>query len=452
MNQHKQIVASAGFDGGILQGKGKGISRKKTYLTAKEATAWLDIKRETLYAYVSRGLVRTTVDAHDAHARLYLRDDLEALKTRSAARRGHAPVAAGALRWGEPVLETAVSSVENGRLGYRGLDVEDLVARGIPFENVAELLWSGVLPTAAVIWDDAPRARLKAALDVEMRAASEQATAATWFRRVNLRLALAAQADDGQDETSFTATGRARAVIRLVARRDAAASRDPVAALVVARFIPRIGAGHLAAAVRVVDQALVLSADHELNSSTFAARIAASTGADLYAAFGAGLGAMSGPLHGGAFAPIEDLLDQIRTPKEARQAITAARAQRRSVPGFGHPLYPLGDPRAKALFAAIGRHPSPSKKAAARRDIIEALVKAAYDEDLPPPSVDLALVAVTTVLGMPRGTANALFTIGRLAGWTAHILEQRMMDFQLRPRAKYVGRPIGGAALDEKSF
>src|SRR5262245_47028594 len=131
------------------------INASGEMVSAKEAARILGIKLDSLYAYVSRGLVRS-VSGEGKKARLYLRSDLDRLRARSEAHRGHAPVAAGALRWGEPVLDSAITGIDESGPIYRGLQAVRLAADGVPFESAAELLWTGALPAEAPEWPAPP--------------------------------------------------------------------------------------------------------------------------------------------------------------------------------------------------------------------------------------------------------------------------------------------------------
>jgi citrate synthase len=188
-------------------------------------------------------------------------------------------------------------------------------------------------------------------------------------------------------------------------------------------------------AERAVNQALILLADHELNASAFAVRVAASAGADLHACVSAGLATASGPLHGGSCDRVEALVVDAGSAAGARALVRERTGRDEALPGFGHALYPDGDPRAAPLLdtaAAIAPR-SPGLRT------VNALVDAAGDLGVAPPTVDVGLCALALALGLPPGSAVALFVMGRTAGWVAHMLEQRAAGFLLRPRARYVG-------------
>jgi citrate synthase len=175
-------------------------------------------------------------------------------------------------------------------------------------------------------------------------------------------------------------------------------------------------------------RALVLLADHELNASTFAVRVVASTGASLGAAVAGGLAALSGPRHGAATAQVEALFDEVERRGDAARVVAERLQRGEYLPGFGHPLYREGDPRGRALIEAL-----PSGGLLAE---IAAAVDALGGWR---PNVDFALVALRRALALPRGAALALFAIGRSAGWIAHALEQQQGGRLIRPRARYVG-------------
>jgi citrate synthase len=408
-------------------------------LSASEAARLLGVKRETLYAYASRGLVRSS-PASSGRGRAYLRADVERLKARSEARAGHGPVAAGALRWGEPVLMTAISAIRDGGPTYRGHRAVDLASRGVSFEAVADLLWTGVLDERTRGWAVEP---LAGALRVARGALTPGAGPLEAMLAAVPRLALA-------DGDRFGASrevewARARRVVRVLA----AACGAPVDAGAAARAARETtAAGTLSVALGLapsvardcVERTLVLVADHELNASTFAARVVASTGADLYACIAGALAALTGPLHGGASDRVEALVDEVGSAARASDVLQARACRGDALPGFGHRLYPAGDPRVPPLLEAardVGRR---ARKADRERlATVFAIGEAVERAGRAPPNLDFALVALARALGMRRGAVKALFAVGRLAGWVAHAIEQREAGFLLRPRAEYVG-------------
>ncbi len=407
------------------------VNQHIEWISAPAAAAQLGVKPATLYAYASRGLVRTA-PGDDARSRRYAQADVARLKARADARAGHGAVAAGALRWGEPVLETSITDITPRGPAYRGHLAVDLAAAGAPFEAVATLLWSGALP--------ASRPRLAARPLPDAAAVVELVRGAPPVAALEpacIALALADHArfggsNEGARAATITATLAAALGLVVGQRRAAAAARAPSIAAAVLRALGRAVDDD---AVDAVDRALVVVADHELNASTFAARVAASTGADLYACVRAGLATLSGPKHGGACDRVEALVREVDRPARARAVVVDRLARGEDVPGFGHPLYQDGDPRPTPLFACRAVRRAKGEGTATLR----ALVDAAAAAGLPGPTIDTGLVVVATALRLPAGSAAGLFAIGRVAGFIAHALEQRARPELLRPRARYVG-------------
>lgn len=382
-------------------------------LSSAQACALLEVKRATLYSYVSRGLIRC-VRQRGAKRRWYLADDVRRVRARSAARRGHAPVAAGALRWGEPVLDSAITAVGAAGIRYRGQDVLGLVAASTPFERVVDHLW------------EAPPGEVWSARSLDVAATASSSAVAAMLGTV-----AALARDPSYGESSAHARERGRRLLWTFARVLAGEGGSGRVAEHLAGRLPKGRLRGSARAAQALDAALVLSADHELNVSTFAARIAASAGADLCACVGAALCVFTGPKHGGASARVAAFFDELpERPRERRRALLERLARGESLPGFGHPLYPAGDPRAAPLLAharAFGGR--------AASELAELAAELTGEH----PNLDFGLVALTRALGARDEMASALFALGRTAGWVAHVLEQRQSADLLRPRARYVG-------------
>jgi citrate synthase len=387
-------------------------------MPAGEAADYLGVKLATLYAYASRGLVQSVPSAK-GRARLYLRRDLERLRARRDARAGHGPVAAAALRFGEPVLDSSITAIawDRGPI-YRGLPAIDLAERGTPFEAVAEFLWSGVPPdddqqqTVTYLWSALDFGLPPEPLGALLHEALPPLTA------LSLVVPLLASRDPGRFTTRPEAVlPRARSLIRRMTaslalcrpRREVegalgdALAAESLAASVLAAF----GVARDAGRVEAVNRAMVLGADHELNASTFAARVAASTGADIHACVSAALATLSGPRHGGAADRVEALLEEVSSPDEAIDVVYERQRRGESIEGFGHPLYPEGDPRGRALLE-LARELSPDAPAVVRC---------------------LALVDAMKESGQGEATIDV--------GWVAHALEQYEAGYLLRPRARY---------------
>jgi citrate synthase len=406
------------------------MSQPRDTLTAREAAERLGVKLPTLYAYASRGLLRSVAGAR-GRGRLYLRAEVERLHERRGGR-GEAARSA-ALRWGEPVLDSALTQIGPDGPRYRGRLAVELARDATPFESVAELLWSGDLPDARPAWpgrgSELPARRIAALLPDD----------APPLAALALAVPALAAADPGRfDPEPATTLERARVLIPQLAaalalpaapaRVGEALSAESVAQAVLAALAARGSAE----AVRAVEAALVLVADHELNASTFAARVTASTGADLYACVATGLAALSGPQHGGATDRVEALVAETGDPARAERTVHERLRRGERIPGFGHPLYRSGDPRAAPLLE-IARRLGRSRAARTALAIVDAMEGAGR----PAVNVDGALVAVALALGLPPGSAAGVFAVGRCAGWVAHVLEQRAAGYLVRPRARY---------------
>jgi citrate synthase len=402
------------------------VKKKPAWVSSREAATQLDVKLSTLYAYTSRGLVES-VRAPDGRGRLYARESIERLKTRHDARAGHTAVAAGALRFGEPTLETSIVEIRSDGPYCRGHSLLALANGEHSFESVCGLLWTGALSPApawqVVLPRVTPPARPKQPAPLAYMAAA---------------LALAALCDDRKKGASDTQEHtRAQSLIAWLAElaggRHSGAAHKPNTS-VAARVLRGFGKRPSAQLTKVIDRALILCADHELTASTFAARVTASTGADLYACLGAALHALDGPRHGGASLRVQAVLHEMGRPERAVAVVRERLARGEGVPGFGHPLYPEGDPRAVALLALAAESELHTPELAR----LLALVGAMKREGHPAPNFDVGLVALCSALSLTEGAPSALFAVGRCAGYVAHILEQRAQGYILRPRARFV--------------
>ncbi len=380
------------------------------FLTADEAAERLGVRKATLYTYASRGWIRTR---RDGRRRGYAAEDVEHLRERSAAVAGEGPAAAGALDFGAPVLASAITRIGPDGPRYRRRLATALAAADIPFEAVFGLLVDGTPPESGP-----ERPVPSTGTGTDLGAAAGRTVAG---RLVEVAARLANRALDGAEDLAGLA------LVRCLAARTAggpivAGADLPVAATLALAF------GAPPDRARWIDRALVLCADHELNASAFAARVAAGTGAGTAGCLVAALAAWSGPRHGGATDAVERWAASVRDERDAGDAVSAARRQG-FPPAFGHRLYPDGDPRAAALLdwaEAI----DPVRSAP-----IRALAAAGAAASGEPPSLDLGLVAFARALDLPPGGASALFAIGRCAGWLAHVEEQRRDGRMLRPRA-----------------
>lgn len=400
------------------------IDAMSNYLGSAEAARRLGVSRQTLYAYVSRGLLRAEAGASYRESR-YLAADVESLAQQRSRGRKPKEVVKAALSWGLPVLESSITLIEDGQLYYRGHNALDL-ARSHSVEDVAGHLWScdaktafgACAPaqpkeTAALVRHYRGR-RAEEALLPLFTAASDDAGTALW------------QTSAQRQVEGCGAVVRTLAACLLGTAPDAAPIHQQCARAW--RVEGGTGGGGGGEGADLLRMALVLCADHELNASSFTARCIASTGASLRAGVVGGLAALTGGRHGATTVRVEVLFDELGDNDIAGK-LRARLARGEDLPGFGHPLYPGGDVRAEALLSPILPH---------HREWQE-IVTSAFSLVGQRPTLDLALVAVRRHLRLPLGAAFGLFALGRSVGWIAHGLEQRQSDHVIRPRAAYTG-------------
>lgn len=387
------------------------------FLTASEAARRLSVSQATLYAYVSRGMIRSEPSA--GRERRYPAEDIERLIRRRDS-------AGAALDWGAPVLESAITSIGPEGLSYRGHNALRL-AREASVREVASLLWQSE-DAALFAAENLP------ALGANWGAAESAAAGLPALERCLALLPHAAGSDARAYDLSPTGVALTGArILRLVAGIVAGrpVSSRPIDAVLADGW--RAGAQGR----QLIRAALILCADHELNASTFTVRCVASAGASPHLAVLAGLAALRGQRHGGMTERAGAFLEAVHAVPELEREI-AARLQRGEVPpGFGHPLYPGGEPRSRLLLDLLDE--AGSAAAAAARPIAAAVTAATGLL----PNVDWSLGVLGRHLKLETGAALGLFAVGRTIGWIAHAQEQYASGRLIRPRARYVGPPSG---------
>ena len=391
-----------------------------TYLTATEAAEFLGGSTATLYSYVSRGLLRSEPSASNSRSRRYLAADVYAMRQRKEQRRNPSSVAATVLDFGEPVLNSGITLILGGRLYYRGLDACDL-ARNESFERVATLLWTGELTTP-------PHGQ---PLPSAWRSLLEQMPPQTTpLAALQSLLPLVQTLDpSAHDISPANVTRLGQHIIQLLIT---VIGGDPNRPTTVEGLMSAWQPA-LPDAAAILNAMLVLTADHELNISSFTARCVASTGAPPHAALAAALAALQGPRHGGQTLRCEAFLREVAW--DGPQAITNRLRRGDSLPGFGHLLYPDGDPRGRFL-TDMALAAAPDSSAAS---VVRTACDAVLEQVGLAPSLDFGLVAAGRILGLPSGAPLLIFALGRIAGWIGHIIEQYQADHLIRPRARYTG-------------
>jgi citrate synthase len=397
----------------------------RRFLTAKQAADALGVTLQTLYAYASRGQLQSEPVPGQPRERRYHRQDVERLRERKETRRDPAKAAARGLHWGSPVLSSAITLIRNGKLYYRGQDVSEL-AEKCTLEQVAELLWEA---------QETERERLfQQPCPLALRQlAPLRAGAKGPLLMLQLALPLAGALDLASYDLRPAAVRQTGArILRLltaiVARRH---SNAPVHVALQAAWAP--GNAHVGDVIR---KALVLCADHELNVSAFTARCAASAGASPYDTISAAMATLKGRRHGGETERVSALIAETGTPRRARAAVANWLRRGESVPGFGHPLYPAGDPRAALLMRL-----SEASGNRAEWNLVRAISRAAYELLQELPNLDFGLAALARTWSMPLHAPLVLFALGRTVGWIAHVIEQYASGDLIRPRANYTGLP-----------
>lgn len=393
------------------------------YLSAGEAAGRLGVSLATLYAYVSRGLLRSEEGAGEMRARRYYAEDVEALLARKEYRREPHRVAERALNYGAPVLESAITLIQAGRLYYRGQDALSLAQQ------------QSVEATAALIWLD----RLDAgdlfarALTLTPTVTLTPALDAGKYPIAAYQMALARAATD--DVAAYLTTPEAVAATgaRILALLVTCTTGQP-ATLPLVHVLQRAWAPAQPDAASLLSAALILCADHELNVSAFTARSVASAGATPYDVVIAGLAALHGHRHGGHTARVAALLHAAAANLPG--AVTGFLAHGEALPGFGHRLYPDGDPRAHLLLTLTAMH-CPNAPVVQLAQALCVLVQQTLALH---PTIDLALEVMAQALALPPAAALAIFALGRTIGWIGHASEQYANGQLIRPRARYTGR------------
>jgi citrate synthase len=400
---------------------------KRNVLTAKQVSTRLGVKMQTVYAYVSRGALGRTL-ADDGRTSLFDAAEVERL-----ARHGRPRSDASRVGAVDVSLATSITEIHGDRLLYRGHDATAL-ARRSSFEAVAELLWTGNLPDAASWPPPSPGIRVAQAATAKL----PRETSPT-ERLAVITAALACVHPLRMDLRPLTVTSHARglvvAFVHLLPFVGPKPARDATGSSLASRLWPRLSPlPPSPERVALLDAALVLLADHELATSTFAARVAASTRADPFAVVLAGLGAVSGPLHGKMARGVHELLARAAESSPAH-AVARALEGAKSTFGFGHAVYRGIDPRAAYLLDVL----RPIARREDRR-LVDGVIDAMSGGGEAVPNVDFALGALAFALQMPVGSTEAVFAIARTAGWIAHALEEYdEAPLRFRARAVYIG-------------
>ena len=340
---------------------------------------------------------------------------------------------------------------QQGRLVYRGFDVDDLVAHS-SFEEVVYLLWHGRLPTRKEL--DAHTKALSATANRKLP--PKLVGILTQLPRKSnpmeiLRTGVSALSAFDPDAADNSREATLRKSIRLTAQMPTLVAawerirrgKPPVAPnprlSLAGNFLYMMsGKTPTELATRTFDVALILHADHEFNASTFAARVTAATLSDIHSAVVSGIGALKGPLHGGANEQVMLMVEQIKDPARADAWIRKALADKARISGFGHRVYRVEDPRAKHLHR-LALELGQQAGSTANVEILDTVARVVSADKHIFPNVDLFSGAAYASMGISTDQFTPIFALSRIAGWAAHVLEQHGNNRLIRPRADYTG-------------
>ncbi len=394
-------------------------------MTAGQAAAALGVSLPTLYSYVSRGMLHSEPVAGNSRVRRYLRADVLRLVERQEFRRNPAKAAEKGLHWGSPVLESALTLIDNGRLFYRGIDAMELAERST-LEEVAALLWTGDASQSKALFADEAAALPQGFADLLKRVHGLGPV-----ERCHLVLPLAASADLAAYDLRPNAVAKTGArILRLVFSAIVGfPASGPLEAALVRAWAPRRKS--LGGALRAV---LILCADHELNVSAFTARCVASSLATPYEVVIGALAAFRGRRHGGVSEDVQMLFREAQETGDCRATVASRLRSLGYVPGFGHTLYPAGDPRGRKLISLAKAYGKPPLI-----ELANSLARAAHNATGDHPNLDFGLTMLAHALQLPSEAPMAIFAMGRTVGWIAHAIEQYADGQLIRPRARYTG-------------
>jgi citrate synthase len=385
------------------------------WITLTEAARQLGVQAQTVYAYASRGNIAVMPDPHDPRKSLYRAEDVANLCRKKQVGRKREALAASTIFGAEPCIYSSITTFSRGRPWYRGRDSIRL-AQTATLEDIATLLWNA---RANVTFE---------AADVPLQGDERGRQCA-----FTTLAAIAARGHStmGRTDTALHAeAGRLVAVVAHAFGAQGGAAAQPVHERLA------LGWGQGSEGAELIRRAMVLVADHEITSSAFAVRITASTGASLPGCLLTGLATLSGPLHGDASGRVRAVFDDVG--RLGADHVVAHHLQSAiPIPGFGHHLYPDGDPRADALLDVL----DPPAEIAAFIEKVVALTGLR-------PNIDVALAALAAQLKLPRDASFALFATARSVGLIAHCIEQLRVGKVIRPRGRYTGPALedGNAA------
>lgn len=389
-------------------------SSKEKYIPIEEAESLLGIKRKSVYSYVSRKKIRTVIDPKNHKKRLYSYDDIISLLEHKNAS-GIEKILQHTLTFGEPVLESSITLIEDSILYYRGYSIGDLVEK-YSFEQVISLLWTGNFQNVP----DFEKIAIKPLQNLPITLPDIQRYLLELEKREFLSMVWKDLPSIGWK-------------ILMAIIQDVTQNFD--SNISIAEKLASFFCHGIDHASDIINTALIVIADHELNPSSFTARIVTSTGANLFQVIIAGLAALSGFKHGGAIYECNSMLLELQQNFQFDKNLQNRLRRGEDIVGFGHNLYEKGDYRAKVLLKKIEKYYGSTKEFEIDKSLIDKL-KAVKKQE---PTIDCVLLILSKVLGNGTEFALFLFAYGRLAGWIGHVIEESKRGKLIRPRAKYIG-------------
>ncbi|MCW8866154.1 MAG: hypothetical protein OQK22_14800, partial [Colwellia sp.] len=322
----------------------------------------------------------------------------------------------------------------------------DLALTRRPFEDCVELLWGGALPTQTMRWGaQAIPASYTQFLDAISTTANSNNTRRLFALCVE---ALASSKGVNAEFSSGASVLAARQLLQVLASAMGFLRKTPIFGAITEEMsfaeslCNNLDIEPNSDNIQLLNATLIICADHELAPSTFIARIAASAGADIYSCVCASLGAFEGMFTGHGCDLAEDTLRKYDTPEKYIKYLQQLMQRKQPLPGYNHAIYPDGDPRTRFLLSILYEQARTNERA----EVVLESIRQARSKLQVTPSLNVGLAGLVVALGMPPHSAGALMALGRTAGWIAHVFEQRLAGFLVRPRADYTG-PSGGRAL-----
>ena len=402
-------------------------------MTAQEAADELGVKIGTIYAYVSRGLIRSRAAKEGQRNRLYSREDVTRLLIRRQMRLSMEPDADNVLSWAAPVLETGISLIEDGNLYYCGIPIEDVALR-LTAEELAALVWTEDATNAVELFDyrrHPPPGKFRNKLIDLGIDRSEWLSVPTFQIILPIAMADDPVAFDLRQESIAISGAR---ILRLLTALGAVDVSEDIS---LAEMLQRGWQPDDEYSVRLFDMAFVICADHQLKLATFAARVVAALGTTPYSVVNAGITALAGPHQGGYTEACEVFLDEVNAPDNAVAVICSRmrRSESFPVPGFHNPLYPEGDPRARLLLNALYDQYPDSPAIILARSIQNTVFSLRGEH----PKMEFALAVFRRHYELPPSSTLGIFALGRIIGWIGHAIQQYRSKQTIQPRIRYTG-------------